>query len=54
MEALVSFGLFGIEGIHPGQGTANACFFFENAYLEVLWRHDDSELSSAVVRPTAG
>lgn len=52
LAALVDFGLFGIEGMHPGQGTANISFLFENAYLEVLWRHDDRELSSAAVRPT--
>jgi hypothetical protein len=23
---------------HPGQGTANRQFFFNNAYLELLWR----------------
>ncbi|MCJ8275982.1 MAG: hypothetical protein HRT44_01300 [Bdellovibrionales bacterium] len=22
---------------HPGQGTANVCFCFENAFLEILW-----------------
>lgn len=25
---------------HPGQGTANACFAFGNAFLEVLWIED--------------
>ena len=29
----------------------NACAFFDNAYLELLWRHDDDELQSDVVRP---
>jgi glyoxalase-like protein len=52
LQGLMDFGLVGIEAIHPGQGTANACFLFENAYLEILWRHDDRELSSAAVRPT--
>ena len=52
VEAFASFGLVPLEGIHPGQGTANACFFFENAYLEILWRHDDRELTSAAVQPT--
>jgi len=37
---------------HQGQGTANACAFFDNAYLELLWRHDDDDLQSEVVRPT--
>src|SRR2546423_1508425 len=42
---------FGRRRIHQGQGTANACAFFDNAYLELLWRHDDDELQSEVVRP---
>ncbi|MEM7441733.1 MAG: VOC family protein [Pseudomonadota bacterium] len=36
---------------HVGQGTANACCFFDNAYLELLWAIDDAELASpGVVR----
>jgi len=51
-RALADFGLqFGRRRIHQGQGTANACVFFDNAYLELLWRHDDDELQSQVVRP---
>ena len=51
-RALADFGLqFGRRRIHQGQGTANACAFFDNAYLELLWRHDDDELQSDVVRP---
>ena len=51
-RALADFGLqFGRRRIHQGQGTANACAFFDNAYLELLWRHDDDELQSEVVRP---
>jgi hypothetical protein len=51
-RALADFGLeFCRRGIHRGQGTANACAFFDNAYLELLWRHDDDELQSEVVRP---
>ena len=47
---LTGFGLqFSRRGIHRGQGTANACAFFDNAYLELLWRHDDGELQSEVV-----
>lgn len=52
-EFLKTFGL--IEGnrrIHPGQGTANACFFFHNAYLELLWLNDIHEIQSPVVSPT--
>ena len=43
----------GRRGTHKGQGTANACAFFDNAYLELLWRHDDQELQSEAVRPVA-
>jgi hypothetical protein len=51
-RALADFGLqFGRRRVHQGQGTANACAFFDNAYLELLWRHDDDELQSEVVRP---
>ncbi len=51
-RALADFGLqFGRRRIHQGQGTANACAFFDNAYLELLSRHDDDELQSEVVRP---
>jgi len=44
---------FGRRGVHHGQGTANACAFFDNAYLELLWRHNDDELQSEVVRPVS-
>ena len=51
-RALTDFGLqFGRRRIHRGQGTANACAFFDNAYLELLWRHDDDELQSEAVGP---
>lgn len=53
-RVLADFGLqFGLHAIHPGQGTANSCAFFDNAYLELLSRHDDDELQSAAVRPLA-
>ena len=51
-RVLTDFGLqFSRRGTHRGQGTANACAFFDNAYLELLWRHDDDELQSEVVGP---
>ena len=31
---------------HPGQGTANACFAFDNAFLEVLWIEDAHQTRS--------
>jgi hypothetical protein len=37
-EYLISLGLKeGRSNIHPGQGTANRCFFFRNFMLELLW-----------------
>lgn len=51
---LTEMGLaFSRRGVHEGQGTANACAFFDNAYLELLWRHDDDDLRSDLVRPLA-
>lgn len=32
---------------HPGQGTANACYCFDNAYLELLWLTDAAEAGGA-------
>lgn len=36
--------------IHPGQGTANRCAFFNNAYLELLLRNNDQQLQSQTVK----
>ena len=43
----------GVNRIHGGQGTANANFYFDNAYFELLWLHDAVEVRSAVVAPLA-
>jgi hypothetical protein len=43
----------GAARIHQGQGTANTCFFFDNAYLELIWSHNESEIRSALVEPLA-
>src|SRR5438093_13075122 len=43
----------GLNRIHNGQGTANANFYFDNAYLELLWLHDALEVRSAIVAPLA-
>lgn len=52
-DRLVSFGLVeGTSNTHPGQGTANRCFFFHNAMLELLWVHDSEEAKSELIRPT--
>lgn len=34
---------------HPGQGSTNACYCFDNAYLELLWLRDPAE----ALRPPA-
>ena len=34
---------------HPGQGTANVCFCFDNAYLELLWIADAGEAVSCAL-----
>jgi Glyoxalase-like domain len=34
---------------HVGQGTANVCYCFENAFLEVLWITSEAEARSASV-----
>lgn len=53
-RVLAAFGLtFDLRAIHHGQGTANACAFFDNAYLELLGRHDDAALRCEAVRPLA-
>lgn len=41
----------GLTRAHKGQGTQNACYFFENAYLEFLWVRDERELVSEAVKP---
>lgn len=52
-DALVRLGLVeGSPNSHPGQGTACRRFFFENAYLELLWVHDEQEVRSEAVRAT--
>jgi hypothetical protein len=43
-DRLVAFGLTeGGRKVHAGQGTANRCFFFRNAMLELIWVHDATE-----------
>ncbi len=53
VQRLVDAGFCeGSGNVHPGQGTANARFFFDNAFVELLWAVDESELAADVVRPT--
>ena len=52
-QLLLAAGL--VEGSgnrHPGQGTANRRFFFENAFLELLWIDDDAEVRSEATART--
>ncbi|HEY0836833.1 MAG TPA: VOC family protein [Azospirillum sp.] len=37
---------------HPGQGTANACWCFDNAYLELLWVEDAAALAGPAIART--
>jgi Glyoxalase-like domain len=51
-ERLIAFGLCeGPRNQHPGQGTANRRFFFDNAMLELLWVHSEEEARSPAARP---
>jgi hypothetical protein len=52
-DRLIQFGLTeGPSNVHPGQGTANRRFFFNNAFLELLWVHNSAEAQSETTRPT--
>ncbi len=37
---------------HPGQGTANACYCFDNAYLELLWVESAADISGPAISRT--
>lgn len=52
-DALLQLGFVeGSPNTHPGQGTSNRRFFFDNFMLELLWLSDQSEASSAQTRRT--
>lgn len=38
---------------HPGQGTENACFCFDNAFVKLLWMNDEAEIRSPSIARTA-
>ena len=42
----------GTRNEHPGQGTANRRFFFDNAFIEFIWMTDEAEILSDLVAPT--
>lgn len=49
----VALGLTdGRSAVHPGQGTANRCFVFHNAYFELIWVHDEAEACSPLTAGT--
>ena len=51
-KILADFGIaFTEHRVHSGQGTANACAVFENAFFELLRPHDLTELRSSAVQP---
>ncbi|MEO1747861.1 MAG: VOC family protein [Pseudomonadota bacterium] len=37
---------------HPGQGTSNICYCFENAFLEILWLEDEADARSPAIART--
>ncbi|MRV74376.1 glyoxalase-like domain protein [Duganella sp. FT92W] len=50
---LADFGLAeGSGNRHPGQGTANRRFFFDNAFIELLWLENAAEAQNDATRPT--
>jgi Glyoxalase-like domain len=52
-NALVRLGFVeGSSNTHPGQGTANRRFFFENFMLELVWVADPAEAQSERTRRT--
>ncbi len=50
---LVNFGLTeGSSRVHPGQGTTNRKFYFDNFFLEILWVHNQLEIQNERTKPT--
>jgi hypothetical protein len=43
----------GIRREHPGQGTANVCFCFQDSYLELIWITDARDAAAAAAAPLA-
>ncbi len=51
-KALAAHGMaVGVRRQHRGQGTANACIGFANAYLELLWLDDEAGSRDPHVKP---
>ena len=52
-EELIAFGLKeGSSRRHPGQGTQNRKFYFDNFFLELLWVVDEKELAQGPAKET--
>lgn len=52
-QILSDFGLTeGPPNTHPGQGTANKRFFFDNVYIEFLYIEHTENAQSAISRPS--
>jgi len=52
-QELIDFGFTeGSSRVHPGQGTKNRKFNFNNFFLEILWVHDEDEINSGLTKPT--
>lgn len=52
-DDLLNFGLIeGSSRVHPGQGTTNRKFYFENFFLEVLWVINEKEIQNDITSPT--
>jgi hypothetical protein len=51
-EELLEYGLIeGSSRFHPGQGTANRKFYFENFFLELLYVIDKREVKNELTTP---
>lgn len=52
-DKLIEFGFSeGEPNTHPGQGTSNRRFFFNNMMLELLWVSNIDEAKSELTKPT--
>ena len=50
-DELINLGFSeGSHRIHIGQGTSNRKFYFENFFLEVLWVHNEIEISAQIFK----
>jgi hypothetical protein len=54
VNVLHQFGLTeGTPNVHPGQGTSCRRFFFENAYLEIVWVSSEEKIKSPSIIKTS-